>query len=263
MLLEDKVAIVSGVGSGLGRSVALTLAREGAAVALGARTESMLRQVADEITEAGGRAWWSRLDVSDPASPQAFVDGVVEALGGVDVLVNNGHHKGDFKPLVESDVDGWPDILAVNLTGPMRLIQACVPHMRTGGGGSIVNVNSGAAVNSNPTLGAYSASKSALASITRTLALELGPDDIRVNGVYVSSMVGDNIFEWGSTQAAQQGITLEEWFERKQRTEFALGRMPTPDGVAGVVLFLASELACTVTGQNMSANNGQWVVGPQ
>jgi NAD(P)-dependent dehydrogenase (short-subunit alcohol dehydrogenase family) len=81
--------------------------------------------------------------------------------------------------------------------------------------------------------------------------------------VYVSSMVGDNIFEWGATQAAEQGITLDEWFERKQRSEFALGRMPTPDGVAGVILFLASELACTVTGQNMSSNNGQWVVGPQ
>jgi NAD(P)-dependent dehydrogenase (short-subunit alcohol dehydrogenase family) len=263
VLLKGKVAIVSGVGSGLGRSIALSFAREGAAVALGARTESMLRKVADEITNAGGRAWWSRLDVSDPASPPAFVDGVVDAFGQIDVLVNNGHHKGDFTPLVESNVDEWPAIMAVNLTGPMRLMQACVPHMRARGGGSIINVNSGAAVNSNPTLGAYSASKSALASVTRTLALEVGPEDIRVNGVYVSSMVGDNVFEWGATMAEQEGISLDEWFERKQRTEFALGRMPTPDAIAGVMVFVASDLACTVTGQNISANNGQWVVGPQ
>ena len=91
----------------------------------------------------------------------------------------------------------------------------------------------------------------------------MGPDNIRVNGVYVSSMVGDNVIEWGSGVAAQEGITFEEWFDRKQKAEFALGRMPTPDAVAGVIVFLASELASTVTGQNMSANNGQWVVGPQ
>jgi NAD(P)-dependent dehydrogenase (short-subunit alcohol dehydrogenase family) len=262
MLLADKVAIVSGVGGGLGRSIALAFAREGAAVALGARTASTLRDVAKEVEDLGARAWWQELDVSQPAAAERFVEGAVAALGPIDVLVNNGHHKGDFKPILESDTESWPSIFEVNLGGPVRLIQACVPHMR-GRGGSIINVNSGAAVNSNPGLGAYSASKSALASATRTLALELGPLDIRVNGIYVSSMVGDNVFEWGATVAAEQGITVEEWFERKQRSEFALGRMPMPDDIAGVALFLASGLASAVTGQNISANNGQWVVGPQ
>jgi NAD(P)-dependent dehydrogenase (short-subunit alcohol dehydrogenase family) len=223
----------------------------------------MLEVVAAEIEAAGGRAWWQALDVADASAPQRVGAAAGQAVGPVDVLVNNGHHKGDFAPLLDSDVDQWPAIFAVNLTGPMRLIQACVPHMRSRGGGSIVNINSGAAVNSNRGLGAYSASKSALASITRTLALELGPMQIRVNGVYVSSMVGDNVVEWGQRVAADMGISFDEWFERKQRDEFALERMPTPDEVAGVVTFLASELASTITGQNVSANNGQWVVGPQ
>ncbi len=262
-LLDGRVAIVSGVGSGLGRSIAVRMAEEGAAVALGARTESMLEEVAAEIDKAGGRTWWQRLDVADPASIRSFVDGAAAALGGLDVLVNNGHHKGDFRMLVDSDVDGWGDIMAVNLTGPMRMIQAAMPHLRARGGGSIVNVNSGAAVNSNPTLGAYSASKSALASITRTLANEVGGHNVRVNGVYVSSMVGDNIVEWGTGQAESEGISFDAWFERKQQAEFALHRMPTPHEVAGTILFLASDLAATVTGHNLSANNGQWVVGPQ
>jgi NAD(P)-dependent dehydrogenase (short-subunit alcohol dehydrogenase family) len=135
--------------------------------------------------------------------------------------------------------------------------------MRRLGGGSVVNVNSGAAVNSNRGLGAYSASKSGLASLTRTLALEVGVDNIRVNGLYVSSMVGDNVRSWGTEVAESQGITFDEWFERKQRDEFPLQRMPTPDDIADVVLFLASDMARSVTGQNISANNGQWVVGPQ
>jgi NAD(P)-dependent dehydrogenase (short-subunit alcohol dehydrogenase family) len=257
------VAIVSGVGTGLGRSIALALAREGASVALAARTESLLESVATEVEQTGAEAWWQRFDISDPDAAPSFVEGVSAHFGRIDILVNNGHHKGDFLPLAQTDVNSWSDIFAVNTFGPMRLIQQVLPVMRRIGGGSVVNVNSGAAVNSNPGLGAYSASKSGLASLTRTLALEAGVDNIRVNGLYVSSMVGDNVHSWGAEVAEAQGITFDEWFEKKQREEFALQRMPTPDEIADVVLFLASDLARSMTGQNISANNGQWVVGPQ
>ena len=262
-MLAGKVAIVSGVGSGLGRSIALALAREGASVALAARTESMLESVASEVEQMGGDAWWQRFDISDPDAAPSFVKSVEDHFGRIDVLVNNGHHKGDFLPLALTDVNSWSDIFAVNTYGPMRLIQAVIPSMRRMGNGSVVNINSGAAVNSNPGLGAYSASKSGLASLTRTLALEVGVDNIRVNGLYVSSMVGDNVHSWGAEVAEAQGITFDEWFDKKQREEFALQRMPTPVEIADVVLFLASDLARSVTGQNISANNGQWVVGPQ
>jgi NAD(P)-dependent dehydrogenase (short-subunit alcohol dehydrogenase family) len=219
--------------------------------------------VADEIEGQGHRCYWERLDVTDFAGAGAFVGNVVDRFGRIDVLINNGHHKGDFLPLSESPVEHWPDIFAVNTFGPMNLIQQVLGPMRSTGGGSIVNVNSGAAVNSTPGLGAYSASKSGLASLTRTLAQEVGPDNIRVNGVYVSSMIGDNLLSWGETVAKEQGISTEEWLEQKQRGEFALQRMPTPADIADVILFLATDLARAVTGQNISANNGQWVVGPQ
>jgi NAD(P)-dependent dehydrogenase (short-subunit alcohol dehydrogenase family) len=262
-VLAGKVAIVSGVGTGLGRSIALALARQGASVALGARTESMLESVASEVKEMGGEVWWERFDISDPNAAAPFVEGVKDHFKRIDILINNGHHKGDFLPLAQTDVDSWSEIFAVNTFGPMRLIQEVLPVMRQAGGGSIVNVNSGAAVNSNPGLGAYSASKSGLSSLTRTLALEVGVDNIRVNGLYVSSMVGDNVLSWGTEVADSLGITFDEWFEQKQREEFALQRMPTPDEIADVALFLASDMARSVTGQNISANNGQWVVGPQ
>jgi len=140
-VLAGKVAIVSGVGTGLGRSIALALAREGAAVALAARTESMLESVATEVEQMGAEAWWQRFDISDPDAAPSFVEGVNARFGRIDILVNNGHHKGDFLPLALTDVDSWPDIFAVNTFGPMRLIQQVLPVMRGVGGGSVVNVN--------------------------------------------------------------------------------------------------------------------------
>jgi NAD(P)-dependent dehydrogenase (short-subunit alcohol dehydrogenase family) len=262
-LLEGKVALVSGVGPGLGRAISLALAQQGASLALSARTESSLVSVASEIDSLGGRSYWQQRDIADLSGTREFVDSVLEEFGHIDILVNNGHHKGDFLPLSKSSVTSWPEIFAVNTFGPMQLIQEVLAPMRSGGGGAIVNVNSGAAVNSTPGLGAYSASKSGLASLTRTLALEVGCDNIRVNGVYVSSMMGDNLLSWGATVAHDRGITTEEWLETKQRDEFALQRMPAPEDIADVILFLSSDLSRSVTGQNISANNGQWVVGPQ
>ena len=192
-----------------------------------------------------------------------LVERAVDEFGQLDILVNNGHHQGDFTELAASRIDDWETIFAVNLYGPMRIIQAAIPHMRAQGDGKIINVNSGAVISNKPTLGVYSASKAGLASVTKTLALELGRSGIRVNGIYVSSMLGDNVVEWGSRVAEAEGATFDEWLARKSEAEFATGAMPLPDDVAGVALFLASEMSRTVTGQLLSANNGQWVEGNQ
>jgi NAD(P)-dependent dehydrogenase (short-subunit alcohol dehydrogenase family) len=263
VLLAGASAVVSGVGPGLGRSISLAFAREGASVALGARTTSTLERVAAEITADGGRAVWRRTDITNDGDCVALVETAADAFGGVDVLVNSGHHKGDFTPCESSDISTWSDVFAVNLFGPMRLIQAAIPFMRERRGGRIVNVNSGAVISSNPGLGAYAASKSGLASVTKVLAQELGRDGIRVNGVYVSSMVGENIREFGAGEAARLGVGIDDWLQEKAVREFALGIMPHPDDIADVIVFLASDLSRTITGQNLSANNGQWVTGPQ
>jgi NAD(P)-dependent dehydrogenase (short-subunit alcohol dehydrogenase family) len=262
-LVEDKVAIVSGVGTGLGRSIAMALVNEGARVVLAARNATRLDDIAAEITEAGGSAIAVPTDVSIPEQCTRLVDRTVDEFGRLDVVVNNGHHQGDFTELADSRIADWESVFAVNLYGPMRIIQAAIPVMRSQGDGKIVNVNSGAVISNKPTLGAYSASKAGLASVTKTLALELGRSGIRVNGIYVSSMVGDNVVEWGNRVAEAEGITFDEWLARKSEAEFATGTMPQPDEVAGVALFLASDMSCTVTGHLLSANNGQWVEGNQ
>jgi NAD(P)-dependent dehydrogenase (short-subunit alcohol dehydrogenase family) len=262
-LVADKVAIVSGVGPGLGRSIALALAREGAAVVLAARDRARLEAVVGEIESSGGRALAVPTDVTITAQTDRLIAGALEHFGTIDILVNNGHHQGDFTRLEDSDLDRWSDVFGVNLYGPMRLIQGVLPIMRDAGSGCIVNVNSGAVISSKPTLGAYSASKSALASITKTLALEVGRYGIHVNGIYVSSMVGDNIASWGATEADRLGITFDEWLAKKSADEFALEQMPMPEDVADAALFLVSPLARAVTGQMLSVNNGQWVEGAQ
>ena len=262
-LLENRIAIVSGVGTGLGRSIADRLAGEGASVVLAARDGERLDRVAAEIAETGRSALAVPTDVSKVDQCSRLVERAVDEYGRLDIIVNNGHHQGDFTLLEESDVDRWDDVFAVNLYGPMRIIQAAIPHLRAQRGGAIVNINSGAVISSKPTLGAYSASKAGLASITKTLALELGRAGVRVNGIYVSSMHGDNVRDWGRSVAEAEGITFDEWFTRKSEAEFATGTMPLPDEVAGVALFLCSDMSITVTGQMISANNGQWVEGNQ
>jgi NAD(P)-dependent dehydrogenase (short-subunit alcohol dehydrogenase family) len=262
-LVEGKVAIVSGVGTGLGRSIATTLADEGARLVLAARNRARIEEIAAEIADAGGSAIAVPTDVSVADECTRLVDRAVDEFGRLDIVVNNGHHQGDFTELADSKIDDWESVFAVNLYGPMRIIQAAIPLMRAQGDGKIVNVNSGAVISSKPTLGAYSASKAGLASVTKTLALELGRSGIRVNGIYVSSMVGDNVVEWGTSVAEAEGTTFDEWLARKSEAEFATGTMPRPDEVAGVALFLASDMSCTVTGQLLSANNGQWVEGNQ
>jgi NAD(P)-dependent dehydrogenase (short-subunit alcohol dehydrogenase family) len=262
-LLEGKVAIVSGVGTGLGRSIAVTFADEGASVVLAARNAERLGDIAQEITSAGGNAIAAPTDVTDSQACAALVERAVAEFGRLDIVVNNGHHQGDFTPLADSNIGEWESVFAVNLYGPMRIIQAAIPIMRAQGDGRIVNVNSGAVISSKPTLGAYSASKAGLASVTKTLALELGRSGIRANGIYVSSMVGDNVVDWGNRVAHEEGIAFDEWLARKSEAEFATGTMPLPDDVAGVALFLACDMSRTVTGQLLSANNGQWVEGNQ
>jgi NAD(P)-dependent dehydrogenase (short-subunit alcohol dehydrogenase family) len=149
----------------------------------------------------------------------------------------------------------WKQVFDVNFFGAMHLIQAAAPVMADGS--SIVLVNSGAALRNPPTMGAYAASKAALASLVRTAAVELGPRT-RVNGVFLGPVTGESLESGASATAAAQGVTVEEFF-RARAEELPVRHIPTPEECAGSVLFFASELAAPVTGQHLSVNGGQWV----
>ena len=254
MFGDGKVAVITGIGPGMGRSIALQFAERGVDVVLAARRVERLEAVADEVKARGRVPLTVPTDITDEAACQHLIDAAVDRFGGVDYLIQNGHHEGDWARVEVADADSWRAIMEVNFFGALHLVQAVVPVMERRGGGSIVLVNSGAAVRFPVSMGAYSASKSAMASLVRTAAQELGPKQIRVNGVYLGPVDGENL------DRLVQG-DAEAW-KRQKATEMPLGAIPTPDGCAGSVLFFCSELASVVTGQHLAVNGGQWVQIP-
>jgi NAD(P)-dependent dehydrogenase (short-subunit alcohol dehydrogenase family) len=259
MFGKGKVAVITGIGPGMGRSIALAFAREGVDVAIGARRMERVNAVAEEIRALGRDVVAQPADLTDPVSMHALVAAAAERFGGVDFLVQNGHDEGDWGPAVEADVGMWRRVFDVNLFGALELVQSCVPQMLKRGGGAIVFVSSGASIQAPPGMGAYAASKAALASLTRSLALELGSKAIRVNEVVLGATAGETLDGASKKAAAMIGITPEEWMQRKPQ-EYALRSIPEPEDCAGSVLYLCSDLARPVTGVHVPVNGGQWVL---
>jgi NAD(P)-dependent dehydrogenase (short-subunit alcohol dehydrogenase family) len=257
MFGAGEVAIVTGVGPGMGRSIALGFARLGVDVVLAARQQDRLDAVAAEVRTLGREPFSVATDITDADACHALVDAAVAHFGGVDHVVQNAHHEGDWTAVASADADSWRSIFEVNVFGALHLVQAAIPVQRTRGGGSIVLVNSGAVLSNPQKLGGYTASKAALAAVARTLAVEVGQWGIRVNGVFLGGVDGDNIRHAAEQQSAAAGITVEEWY-RQRTSSLPLRKMPTPDECAGAVVFLCSSMAAAVTGQHLSVNAGQW-----
>ncbi|MAE95923.1 MAG: short-chain dehydrogenase [Deltaproteobacteria bacterium] len=255
MLLRDKTAIVTGIGPGMGRAIALAFAREGARLAIGARNEERLAAVAAEIEAAGGEVIAVPTDISDRPQCQRLVEETVKHFGALDVLVQNAAHGGDFTPAATADPDRWREIMDCNFFGALHLTQFCVPYMKDRGEGRIILINSGAALGPPPAFGAYAASKSALSSLVRSLAVELGADGIRVNGVALGLVDGDSFGAYATMLARSSGRSQEEVLAEVGES-LPLGAIPSPEDCAGSIVFLASDLARPITGQNLRVNGG-------
>ena len=255
MFDEGSVAVVTGAGPGMGRAIALGFAREGVDVVIASRRRERLEPIAEEIRALGRDAVVVPADLSEPDDCRAVVEAAVGRFGRLDHLVQNGHHAGDWARVADADPESWQQVFDVNFFGSLHLIQAAVPVMSEGS--SIVLVNSGAALRNPPTMGAYSASKAAMASLVRTSALELGPR-IRVNGIFLGPVTGESLDNGAAATAAATGITEEE-FLRQRAEDLPIRQIPTPEQCAGSVLFFCSRLAEPVTGQHLSVNGGQWV----
>ena len=259
-LLEGKVAIVSGIGPGMGRDVSLAFAQHGAAVALVGRTQAKLDSVAAEVQALGAPVHTVVADVADEAAATAAVDRVAAEMGRVDVLVNNAFHGGDAKLFMEADFDEWRRVMDVNLFGALAMTRACVPHMEAAGDGRIIMVNSMSVQRIQPRWGSYVASKGALASMTKLLARELGPHGIRVNAIHPGYIYGESVEWFFNHQAEKRGISFDEVYD-EVAAETCLGYLPTSEEIAGTVVYFASPLARPVTGQMIGVNAGHWFNG--
>jgi NAD(P)-dependent dehydrogenase (short-subunit alcohol dehydrogenase family) len=256
-LLAGRAAIVSGVGPGMGRAIALQLARAGADLVLGARRESALRAVADEIEGLGRRAVCVPTDIRDAAQARRLADTAAAELGRVDILVNNAFAEEDWHdPFDGFDPARWREPVDVNVFGTLALTQACVPHLRAAGGGSIVMITTLSVRNPIPLLGGYAASKRALTTAAHVLARELGPHKIRVNCVAPGHIRGQSLEEYFAWIAEQRGIAPDDVADEIAAMN-PLHHVPAPDEIAPAVLFFASDLSRVITGQTLDVNCGR------
>lgn len=256
--MRGRVAIVSGVGPGLGRECVLTLVAAGADIGMGTRREESLTALAAEVAARGSDPVTRPTDITSPEQCQALVDDVMDRFGRVDVLVNNAFTSRPWSLFEEGDLDHWRDAMEVNYFGTLNMTKAVVPAMKVSGGGAVVMVNTMYDRIAVPRYGPYAGSKGALESVTRVLARELGPAGIRVNGIHPGPMDSARLRGLIDELAAQRSTTaatvLAEFTDRT-----CLGALPTSREVAGTALYLASDLSRGVTGQSVHVNGGAFL----
>ena len=255
-MLAGKTAIVSGVGPGLGRDIALALAANGASVALGARTASFLDEVAEEIRTGGGSALAVPTDIADREQARRLVESTVDHFGGVDCLVNSAFRTDVFRHFEDVDLDEWRGMFDVNVFGSLGLAQQVIAPMKERGGGSIVFVGSMTVRKPYPREPGYASTKGALLVAARALASELGQYKIRVNTVVPGWMWGPNVQGYFAHRESVGGPPVQEQYDAVA-AGISLRTIPTPAEVAGAVVFFASDLSSMVTGQSLDVNGGE------
>ena len=255
MLLEDRIAVVTGASQGIGRAIAEVMAGEGATVVLAARSAANLDEVAAGIASTGGTASVVPTDVTDAASVDALLAATVEAHGRADVLVNNSGIGGPTSVAWETSVEDWQLTVDVNLTGPWLCCRAFIPQMIELGGGSIINI--GSITGKRPLLGRtpYAATKAGLIGITRTLAEETGRHNIRVNLISPGAVEGPRIDWVFEEQAKARGLTVEEVRSGFERLA-PMRKLVTGDDIAKACVFLASDLSANITGIDLNVSAG-------
>ena len=251
MRFDGRTVIVTGAGSGFGEAIATRFAREGARVVLADVNEENGRRVASAIAAEGGTARFVRTDVSRSAEVKAMIDLAVSAFGGLDVLVNNAGFSHRTMPLWELPEEEYERVFATNVRGVYLGCKYAVPVMKQRGGGVIVNTASIGAVAPRPGITAYNATKGAVITMTRGLAVEVAPFKIRVNAVNPVAA------ETGFMKGAVGVEKLPEEFRKQLVATIPLGRLTEPRDVAAAVLFLASPDAEFLTGVCLPVDGGR------
>jgi NAD(P)-dependent dehydrogenase (short-subunit alcohol dehydrogenase family) len=250
--LKNKVAIVTGGTSGIGRDTAVLFADAGAKVVVAGRREAEGKETIDLIRAAGGEGIFLKADVSKAADVQSMVQKTVEKFGRLDVAFNNAGIEGTWKPIVELSEEDWDRTIDINLKGVFLCLKYEIQQMLKNGGGTIVNMSSVAGLMGAPSASPYCASKHGVIGLTRTAALECAKQNIRVNAVcpaVIESPMEDRLF--GAPEVHVSAVAMHP-----------IGRIGKPREVSEAVLFLSSEKSSFMTGHYMVIDGG-FLVGPQ
>lgn len=260
MLLKDKVVIVSGIGPGLGIKLALEAAREGARVAVAARTAASLDEAERLMTEASPACQVLKVptDITDRAQCKRLVDTATARFGRIDGLVNSAYFHGKFQSVNQADLGDWAACFNTNLVGTMGLTLETVQAMKENGGGAIVMVNTQATRKPYPSEAGYAVSKGALSVAAKYLARELGTSNIRVNSIHPGWMWGAPVESYVKGAAAARKVG-EEVIIKEIAANIPLGRIVTDTECARAALFLLSDYASAITGAILDVNGGEFI----
>jgi NAD(P)-dependent dehydrogenase (short-subunit alcohol dehydrogenase family) len=253
LLLENRVALITGSANGMGKGMALRFAREGCDIIVADLNLDGAKKVADEIKSGGRKAIAIKADISSSKEIKSLVDASIQEFGKIDILVNNAGAAGGGS-LEESDEDEWDKVLALNLKGAFLICKAVVPHMKRQRYGKIINISSMGAVRPTVSVMAYHAAKAGILGLTLNLAFELAPFNIYANCIVPGPI--ETPF-WDPLSKGMSPENKKAFFAALAKKEVPLGRMGTPEDIAGPALFFASELSSYVTGQIMCVAGGQ------
>ena len=262
MHVTDRVAIVTGGGRGIGRGIALVLARNGADLVVADLDVKNAANVAAEVEGLGRRSMAASLDVTQQASTEHLVEETLAHFGRIDILVNNAGVVAapGWEQRERNNEDDWDLVYEVNVKGVAHMIESVSPSMKERAYGKIINIASVAGRQGTPDMPAYSASKAAVINLTQSTALELAPFDINVNAICPGLLwtpMWERIARHRSTLPEnREGLSPKELYEDHVKQRTPLGREQTPEDIGNLAAFLASDFACNITGQAINVSGG-------
>ena len=249
MRLQDKVAIITGAGGGMGRTAALMFAAQGARVVVAEFGEAAGAETAGLVREAGGEASFVKVDVANESDAQAMVDHAVDRFGRVDVLYNNaGIMPEADHSVTDTEVAVWDQVMAVNVRGVFLGCKYAIPRMVAQGGGSVINIASFVAlVGCSVPQDAYTASKGALLALTRSLAVQFGPHGVRTNAICPGPVETPLLMDW---------LVKDEEAKRIRLARNPSGRFGKPEEIVNMAIYLASDESRWTNGAQLVVDGG-------
>jgi NAD(P)-dependent dehydrogenase (short-subunit alcohol dehydrogenase family) len=258
MSMKDRVVVITGAGSGIGRATALRFAQDGARVAALGRTEDELREVVEEIQKAGGEGIAVTADISVPEEIEQGIGKVASRWGRIDSVFANAGVNGVWAPIEELKPDEWEQTVSINLSGTFYTLKYCVPHLKKQGGSIVINASvNGTRVFSNTGATAYASTKAAQVAMCKMLALELAGDRVRVNVICpgaIETSIDDNTEQRGTDEMGVPVEFPDGWHPLR-------GEPGASEDVAQLVHFLASDAARHITGTEIWIDGGESLIG--